>query len=664
MVFAAIVLAANLAWAEGLVLGETKEQLKWYYHAIPLAKYITRGPVTLRPAASAGQPPQPAGPAAVKPEADAGPAPPASAERHKDGKTSTGGTLTVTSTATVSGSAAAADDIDIALPFYRLRLLMQPLVLKELNLAAEQKQKLRAIAKKYYADQQKFYEEAINVKKLSEDKLAPARAQWYRREHKEIEGEVEKTLTCGQVQSLRELTFRELVSQRVWEPKLLGNLGLSKEQKERILALDQEMGGWYRKADEASIDTMLSVLNPQQRARLREEALGPLGPQDHLSSIHIQREAALVRVYSLWPYPDFTEPRVRKEFGLSATQEQQVREILGGSERLADGLAREVEKLPHQERKKLLTDALKGTVFASGIGGGASPEQVAKFWDDLVRERRKQRAGFAEQPMMKPSIALRRRFEAVLTPKQIALYHDLAFRNFAAAAIMDAVLLRMIGASEGQAAELERASRDLGGKTLQFQREMGGKLLGVLTPAQQEALRADVEAEVRRIESLSGEGPLTKTGTGTLILNDAEPTGHREVAVTNTVPLELGSSIPLAVQSPGVAWKGNTYHLVNLGSVRFDLDQSDCLKADIQAGLTSFDNVDYDISGAVFDAAGQMLGSARAQCKVERLWLGGVKRTGRTIRLDFGVSLDYRRAAAFVVSVSNRKVLTPDDWQK
>jgi drug/metabolite transporter superfamily protein YnfA len=146
--------------------------------------------------------------------------------------------------------------------------------------------------------------------------------------------------------------------------------------------------------------------------------------------------------------------------------------------------------------------------------------------------------------------------------------------------------------------------------------------------------------------------------------NDAEPTRHREVAVTNTAPLELGSSIPLAVQSPGVAWKGNTYHLVNLGSVRFDLDQSDCLKADIQAGLTMFDNVDYDISGAVFDAAGQMLGSARAQCKVERLWLGGVKRTGRTIRLDFGVSLDYRRAAAFVVSVSNRKVLTPDDWQK
>jgi hypothetical protein len=89
-----------------------------------------------------------------------------------------------------------------------------------------------------------------------------------------------------------------------------------------------------------------------------------------------------------------------------------------------------------------------------------------------------------------------------------------------------------------------------------------------------------------------------------------------------------------------------------------------CLKGDIQAGLIGFDNVDYDISGAVFDAAGQMLGTARAQCKVHRVWAGKVKMTAQTIRLDFGVSLDYACAAAFALSVSNRKVFTPDEWQK
>ena len=78
--------------------------------------------------------------------------------------------------------------------------------------------------------------------------------------------------------------------------------------------------------------------------------------------------------------------------------------------------------------------------------------------------------------------------------------------------------------------------------------------------------------------------------------SDAPPTG----IVTNMLPLKLGSSIPLAIQSPGVAWKGNTFHLLRLGSIRFDLDKNDSLKADIQAGLTEFDNVDYDVRGAVF----------------------------------------------------------------
>jgi hypothetical protein len=36
----------------------------------------------------------------------------------------------------------------------------------------------------------------------------------------------------------------------------------------------------------------------------------------------------------------------------------------------------------------------------------------------------------------------------------------------------------------------------------------------------------------------------------------------------------------------------------------------------------------------------------------------------QTITLDFGVSLNYARATAFAVSISNRKVMTPDEWQK
>jgi hypothetical protein len=131
------------------------------------------------------------------------------------------------------------------------------------------------------------------------------------------------------------------------------------------------------------------------------------------------------------------------------------------------------------------------------------------------------------------------------------------------------------------------------------------------------------------------------------------------------IPLKFGASIPLSIQSDGVEWKGNVYHLLGLGSIQFALEKgSDHLTAEIKAGTTSFDDVDYDISGAVFDAGGRMLGVARAQCHADRTWLGRVLMSSQTINLDFGRSLDYSNATAFMLTVSKRKVLTPDDWQK
>lgn len=36
---------------------------------------------------------------------------------------------------------------------------------------------------------------------------------------------------------------------------------------------------------------------------------------------------------------------------------------------------------------------------------------------------------------------------------------------------------------------------------------------------------------------------------------------------------------------------------------------------------------------------------------------------GRALKVDFGVSQDYARARSFLVSVSRRPALTPDQWQ-
>lgn len=129
-------------------------------------------------------------------------------------------------------------------------------------------------------------------------------------------------------------------------------------------------------------------------------------------------------------------------------------------------------------------------------------------------------------------------------------------------------------------------------------------------------------------------------------------------------PLELGRKIPLNTESHPVQWKTNTYHLVKLGSVQFELDKdSSHLQAEIQASTTSFDNVDYDISTAVFDASGALLGTARTDCNVQRIWLGALLMSQPKLALDFGNSLDYGSASSFMISISRHKVLTPDQWQ-
>jgi hypothetical protein len=179
-----------------------------------------------------------------------------------------------------------------------------------------------------------------------------------------------------------------------------------------------------------------------------------------------------------------------------------------------------------------------------------------------------------------------------------------------------------------------------------------------------------VKAKNNRLRSFVAVVALSSlaVGSGLIIAAPAPPlNGTKKPAASPTlaIPLKLGRSIPLGIQSSGVEWRGNTYHLVGLGSIQFELDkQTSRLKADVKAGVTAFDDVDYDVSAAVFDATGKLLGAARSRCGVQRDWAGKVAATCTTVNLDFGVSLDYAQAASFMVSISKRKVLTPADWQK
>jgi hypothetical protein len=156
---------------------------------------------------------------------------------------------------------------------------------------------------------------------------------------------------------------------------------------------------------------------------------------------------------------------------------------------------------------------------------------------------------------------------------------------------------------------------------------------------------------------------------GAAVAAEPSPVQTRTDNQTNSpasrIPFELGRPIRLTIQSPAAEWRGQPIHLVDLKSIQFELDkQTSHLTADIKADVRTFDNVAYDISVAVLDANGRLLGTSRGCCNVQRIFEGKSTILPQTVGLDFGISLDYVHAATFMVGISNRKIVTPEEWYK
>lgn len=79
---------------------------------------------------------------------------------------------------------------------------------------------------------------------------------------------------------------------------------------------------------------------------------------------------------------------------------------------------------------------------------------------------------------------------------------------------------------------------------------------------------------------------------------------QEEANAPPSLPLDLDKPIAISVESAGVSWRGATYHLARVGQIRFSLDRDAALlTAKLHAAVMTFDEVDYEISGAVFGPA-------------------------------------------------------------
>ena len=127
----------------------------------------------------------------------------------------------------------------------------------------------------------------------------------------------------------------------------------------------------------------------------------------------------------------------------------------------------------------------------------------------------------------------------------------------------------------------------------------------------------------------------------------------------------FGETKNLEIKSTPVKWQGGDVHLLTLGKFEFSLDRnSNWLSARVNGSLLTFDNIDYTIGIAVFRADGTMLGVSTVICHVPRIWLGVYAKQPVDLKLDFGVSNNYPNGSKFKATISDRTVLTPDQWQK
>ena len=129
--------------------------------------------------------------------------------------------------------------------------------------------------------------------------------------------------------------------------------------------------------------------------------------------------------------------------------------------------------------------------------------------------------------------------------------------------------------------------------------------------------------------------------------------------IPGAVPFTPGKEVKIGLSSSPVKVNDTDLHLIFIGSGTFRLDKESRLTAVLKAGVAQYAKVEYQISAAVFDAAGALLGAAGHKEAVEYIREGRWPTVAREIGLDFGVSKAFKDAAFVVVAISDRDVPKP-----
>jgi hypothetical protein len=319
--------------------------------------------------------------------------------------------------------------------------IWQPRLQKEIGISQKQTEQLLVIAANASAEAQHQAERFKALSAVEQKAEVISRdgkpAPWRQQLEGEIRRQIEALLTPQQLQTLKESSFPEQAIGLLYDAKVRREIGFGPEQEERFRVIARERLSRFQERYLEQAEKVWALMTPQQQTRLAD-VVKHQGPTSAVLSLAY--EIGFDPGAMALSYPMLAEPPVRGRLKLSAEQATKLQAVMA----------------------------------------------------DVAASAEKNRQAANEPP---PDSGGKSRVEAILTPEQLATLNSINLRRQVVLAVGYPQKQQSIGMTGPQKADLERISKETHDQLEPIDRQMIGRALDILTPAQRQQLGAEIDRQ-------------------------------------------------------------------------------------------------------------------------------------------------------------------------
>ncbi|MCD0459581.1 hypothetical protein LOC72_08845 [Roseiconus lacunae] len=121
----------------------------------------------------------------------------------------------------------------------------------------------------------------------------------------------------------------------------------------------------------------------------------------------------------------------------------------------------------------------------------------------------------------------------------------------------------------------------------------------------------------------------------------------------------LGSPFNINRASPPITYREQPINIIRLDSGTLHLDANDRLVGKIHAHVAQYNDINLDVSFAVFDENTELLGTARHTEVVRKVYISAMMATTENWIIDFGRSKTFHNASKLAVAFHDVPVPNP-----